>query len=269
MDINDRLNPDDARPDAPSQRQVKQLLKYKTLVKQLRLQLIQSMRIPMTEEIIASLVHEVSNPLYAIQLAVSHALTDIEPERKAQLLQGVLEQVEHIADLTKKLRNFYRSPQGVQKSVEIRSFLGEALSFLDPYLKRKHIKISTKIEGAPVFIEADSNRLKLAVFSVFKISIDAMKGAERKELEVRVMDGENQVVVEISTSGYSWPKEAVDDISDSFSVKGEVLESRIELSIWRQIIENYGGKVQIQSSSGIGTKFQMYLPRQAAPCLPS
>ena len=151
----------------------------------------------MDEEIIASFVHEINNSLYAIQLSVSHALTDLEPERKTQLLEGVLQQIDQIADLTKKLRDFSRSFQEISE-IEVKSFLKEIISLLAPYLKRKRIQLNTQFEGAPIFIKTNLNQLKEELFNLIKrIDIGKVgKSSGPRELEIKVTDKGDQIIIE-------------------------------------------------------------------------
>ncbi len=151
----------------------------------------------MDEEIIASFVHEINNSLYAIQLSVSHALTDLEPERKTQLLEGVLQQIDQIADLTKKLRDFSRSSQEISE-IEVKSFLREIISLLAPYLKRKRIQLNAKFEGAPIFIKANLNQLKEEFFNLIKRTGlgEVGKSSGTRELEIKITEEGDRVIIE-------------------------------------------------------------------------
>lgn len=152
----------------------------------------------MDEEIIASFVHEINNSLYAIQLSVSHALTNLEPERKTQLLQGVLQQIDQIADLTKKLRDFSKSSQGVSE-IEVKSFLKEMISLLTPYFKRKRITINTQFEGTPIFIKVNSNQLKEEFLNLIKRTETEVVGRSSgaRELEIKVAEEGDRIIIEV------------------------------------------------------------------------
>jgi signal transduction histidine kinase len=78
------------------------------------------------------------------------------------------------------------------------------------------------------------------------------------------MDGHNSknwVVIQVNDSGSGIPEEVLEKVFDPFfTTKDADQGTGLGLSISKKIIEEFSGKIEIQSKQGVGTTVNIYLP---------
>jgi signal transduction histidine kinase len=113
------------------------------------------------------------------------------------------------------------------------------------------------------WLQADADRLTMAVDALIENAVDHTDEAGRIELSAR-FDGEN-VVITVADSGSGIPAEDMDRIFSRFS-RLDAGRSRaaggfgLGLAIVKAIAEAHDGSVQVRSRVGEGSEFELHLP---------
>ena len=75
------------------------------------------------------------------------------------------------------------------------------------------------------------------------------------------MRGADHVAVEVADNGSGIPADVLPKIFDPFfTTKAVGKGTGLGLSICYKIVENHGGKLEVQSTPGMGTRFILVLP---------
>jgi signal transduction histidine kinase len=90
-------------------------------------------------------------------------------------------------------------------------------------------------------------------------AIQAIEGVGEVTIRTSVRDA--MVVVEIMDDGVGIPDEHLHRIFDpGFTTKGVKVGTGLGLSIAFRIVENHGGKIEVESKPGAGSTFRIILP---------
>jgi two-component system sporulation sensor kinase A len=100
--------------------------------------------------------------------------------------------------------------------------------------------------------------------NLIKNAIDAMENGGN--IVLHVMEIKESIQIQVMDQGCGIPKELLDKIGEPFYTTKEK-GTGIGLMVCYQIIENYGGMIEMDSTEGIGTTFTITLPT-AAKSLP-
>jgi signal transduction histidine kinase len=76
----------------------------------------------------------------------------------------------------------------------------------------------------------------------------------------KVSDRKNAVVFELSDNGPGIPEEIKGHLFESFVTSGKERGTGLGLAIVKKIIDEHRGNIDIQTSKGKGTTFQVKLP---------
>ena len=87
-------------------------------------------------------------------------------------------------------------------------------------------------------------------------------GKETGDIYIRTKEKNNNLIIEIEDTGVGISKENLTKVFEPFfTTKGVGEGTGLGMSISYKIIESHGGKINIDSEVGKGTKFTITLPK--------
>lgn len=145
--------------------------------------------------------------------------------------------------------------------IDLMDLMKDVLKLIEPSANNKGIKI--KIDGQGVLIKGDREGLTEVFTNIVENAIKYNK--KDGFVDIDVNEGLEQAVISIEDSGIGIPEEEKERIFDRFyrvdASRGVTVGSGLGLSIVRTIIEAHGGRVEVKSEIGKGSKFQVFLPK--------
>lgn len=230
--------------------------------KRLEKQLAQTEHLASIGQLAAGVAHEINNPLGVIKCYAdlirtnvkidSQALTDVEIIKKhTKICQKIVDD----------LLNFSKSSEPQKISTNIHDGLNDVLSLLDQQLIKYHIKVQQKFcQNMPMII-ADPEKLKQIYLNLIMNAIQSIKNHGCIIIETAFVKEMNTVVIRISDTGSGIPIKTLDRIFDPFFTTKKPGEGTgLGLSITYGIIRDHGGKIEVESTPGMGTTFTITLP---------
>ncbi|MBI1910381.1 MAG: HAMP domain-containing protein [Deltaproteobacteria bacterium] len=145
--------------------------------------------------------------------------------------------------------------------IDLMDLMKDVLKLIEPSANNRGIKI--KIDGQGVLIKGDREGLTEVFTNIVENAIKYNK--KDGFVDIDVNEGLEQAVISIEDSGIGIPEEEKERIFDRFyrvdASRGVTVGSGLGLSIVRTIIEAHGGRVEVKSEIGKGSKFQVFLPK--------
>jgi two-component system, NtrC family, sensor kinase len=225
--------------------------------------------------LVASVAHEINNPLaYTLGnlgLAGSE-LERIKSQSSDASLQSALERVmrglrdaeegaERVASTVKELRAFGRMEERSQRPVDPRACVDWALRLTGNQLLQQ-ARLITSLREVPNVL---ANELKLSqvVVNLLTNAVQALTG-EREDNEVRVgtwTDETGAAVIEVEDNGRGMSEEVRLSVFEPFfTTKPAGHGTGLGLSICRTIVASFGGQISVESAPGQGSRFRVRLP---------
>jgi signal transduction histidine kinase/DNA-binding NarL/FixJ family response regulator len=248
---------------------LKRLLRQR---EQTQAQLVQTEKMAALGRLVASLAHEINNPLQAIQGCLTLANEDLgHPEEQIQITD--LKEYVHIAeseilritDILTRMRNFYRPTYSERHPADVHDVLESVLGLANKQLQYSEVKIKQDWSKSLPNPKIDSNHLKQVLLNILLNSIDAMPNGGILTIHtstdrVRLTENISDIVrIEFSDTGVGISPEEQSRIFEPFFTTKR-RGSGLGLSISYGIIKEHGGDIQVQSQPGEGTTFSILLP---------
>jgi CheY-like chemotaxis protein len=221
------------------------------------------------DEFIATLSHELRNPLAPIRAAAKViASSDAEPSQ-LQRAQFIIErQVKHMALLLDDLLDIARITQGKLQIKKVRVALSDivdsAVEAVRPAIKDKSHQLSLSLPSEPVLLDADPLRLSQVLSNLL---MNAAKYSDAGSQIVLVCTVHDEMLsLLVKDNGIGIAPESISGIFEMFSqVDGQTGRSDgglgIGLALVRGLTELHGGSVTARSSGlGHGSEFIVRLP---------
>jgi PAS domain S-box-containing protein len=228
------------------------------------------------DEFLATLAHELRNPLAPIRQAVRIARSPQVTEAQLRWSHDVIErQATHMSLLLGDLLDAARVTEGKlelrKERVELAAIIDTAIETARPLIDARRQRLNLALPSQPVALQVDALRLAQVVANLLTNaakysnrdgSIDLSASLEREGIVVRVRD-----------AGIGIERDMLPRVFDMFSQATSAIDRSegglgIGLAIVKGIVELHGGRVEASSEGpGKGSEFTVDLPNSLAPSL--
>jgi signal transduction histidine kinase len=209
-------------------------------------------------QLAAGLAHELRNPLSAISGAVEILGSDVKPtEENLRLVRMATQEVERLNLLVEDFLILTMPIQKLTTQVDLGLIISDTVESFTKTIRRGNIEIINQVEKG-IYVQADSYRLKQAVWNLLLNSVDAMPIGGLIMIKSRTED--NSAIIEISDEGKGVDENFISRIFEPFFTTKEV-GTGLGLAIVQKVIEGYNGNINVISSRGNGATFVITLPR--------
>jgi signal transduction histidine kinase len=216
---------------------------------------------------IANVSHELRTPMTSIRGFVEGILDGtIPPERQNHYLTIVRDETNRLNRLVNDLLDLAKMEAGEMKltlmPVDINELLRKCVIKLETLLLEKDLTVDADFEEDGILVKADADAIERVVYNLMHNAIKfTPAGGNIKLLTVVQKD---KVEVTVKDNGAGIDEEELDMIWDRF-YKSDKSRSRdktgtgLGLAIVRNIINEHGQKIWVESKAGEGTSFTFTL----------
>ncbi len=170
--------------------------------------------------------------------------------------------VKRIAVIVENLRGFARLDQADVDRVDLHLAIAGSLELIRGQLERRHITVEQHEGGLlpVVCAPAQINQVVLNLLVNAMQAIEATgRGGGRIEIDTRAQDDE--VILEVADDGCGIPEANLPRIFDPFFTTKPVGQGTgLGLAISHGIVTDHGGRVEVESTPGRGSRFRVILP---------
>jgi len=238
-----------------------------TEFRQMQEQIRRMDRLAVAGELAAGIAHEIKNPLASLSGSIQMLKDDLVFGPTEQRLMDItMRETERINGLVNEFLLFSRPEKTVDQSVEVNEVISDTLEMLknSPELSRP-IRIDKNfVENLCVYI--DSQRLQQVIWNLVLNAVQEMKNSGRLSIvtAIRTERGsgnsqEKLAEISISDTGPGILLENQGKVFDPFFTTKEQ-GTGLGLTIVHRIVENYGGKIYLESDGRSGTTFRLHFP---------
>lgn len=232
------------------------------------------------------LLQELLSPLTSVLAATSELLTDLgaaEPDAVAiaaqrldlqaqlqaltdsglvdeapALLDDAVHGVDTIRDLVVNLRNFSRVDAEQLTGVDVHECLEQTLRIAGNLL-RDRVEVLRQYGAVPA-VQAAPAQINQVLLNLVTNAVQAIEHTQGRLLLKTYVDGE-WVCIQVQDNGKGIAAEQLSRIFDPFFTTKPVGQGTgLGLSICHQIVQAHGGRIQVASAPGRGTRFTLRLP---------
>ena len=224
------------------------------------------------DEFLATLAHELRNPLAPIRNAAELCARVIPIESPAHPAIGIVKrQVGQLSRIVDDLLDVSRISQRridlKMDIVELDQLIDMACETVAPLMREKQHELSVIHTNEPVYVRGDSGRLVQALANVLNnaAKYTEVRGQIRVSTEVRG----DLVSIEIADNGAGISADLLPRVFELFTQSERTLDRAqgglgIGLSIVKQLVEMHGGQCVARSPGiGRGSTFEITLPRSS------
>lgn len=231
------------------------------LEQDIRSQLIQSERLALVGRLLASVSHELNNPLQAIQNALfllkeEHGLSS----QGRQDLGIVLSEAERMAALIERLRSAYRPIRGKDfQPVELNQLIEDVYALIGTHMRHKDIAFEFFPDPNLHPVSGISDQLRQVVLNLFLNAVEVMRPGGHLTVQTQNLFEKNEVYFSVKDTGPGIEAEILPRIFDAF-ITSKHTGTGLGLTITHDILEQHRGRIIAENHPQGGAVFRVWLP---------
>jgi PAS domain S-box-containing protein len=222
-------------------------------------------------ELVASIAHEVNQPLAAIVTNSHAALRWLEREEPdyqevVAALQRVHRDAAHAGNVITRIRGFLKKEGLKRVRLDIPGMIDALLQMLHRILIQAAVSVEVRIAPQLPEVRGDQVQLQQVILNLLVNAIDAVRLQEERGRRIVVTVREQvagSILFSVEDSGPGVPADIAGAIFEPFhSTKSDGLG--MGLAISKSIVENHGGTLWLDASSADGARFAFTIPVRAS-----
>ncbi|MGN8342792.1 AAA family ATPase [Pseudomonas sp. SMV71] len=235
--------------------------------REVQAELAHANRVATMGQLVASIAHEVNQPIAASILNANAALRWLnaqppEIDEVRQVLGRLIVDANRAADVLGRIRGHIRKAPPQKGPVDINAAIDEMIEFTRGQIIKSGAAIQTRLAHGLPLVVGDRVELQQVLLNLIMNALEAMTAVsegERQLLVCAALDPTGCVMVSVSDSGPGFASQSTDLVFTSFyTTKPTGLG--LGLSICRSIIEAHGGILRAAPNQPRGATVQFTLP---------
>jgi signal transduction histidine kinase len=221
-------------------------------------------------DFVSGVSHELKTPLTLIRLYTETLLDEeqFRPEERKGFYQIILRESERLTHLIERALDFgrldRREKQYHLEEGNLAPFIAQTIQVYGEYLKRRGFSVETNLASALPAVAFDPDAVAQAVVNLLDNA--AKYSGDSKFVGVRLLAEDSTVIFEVEDRGIGVQADEHEKIFQQFYRSGTRSGKGgygLGLFLVKHIMDAHGGRVEVQSEVGRGSRFRLVFPAGA------
>ena len=218
-------------------------------------------------ELMASLAHEVNQPLAAVVTNAQAclrwlALEPPRPDEARAAVERIVRDSNRASEVIQRIRALVKKSEPQMVALDINDLIREAISLEQREMLNQRVSLRTELASALPPVLGDRVQLQQVVINLVMNALEAMAPVTDRPRDMLIRsqrDDSNEVLVAVQDSGTGIDSENSERLFNAFFTT-KPTGMGMGLSICRSIIAAHGGRLWVSPNAEHGATFQFTLP---------
>lgn len=220
------------------------------------------------EDVLGMVTHDLKNPLLAISLNSELLSTLVSNKEKLSAIQAISSRIQNSTTQALRLIQDVLTEKKIelgtfslcQAWVNLESLVYGCLDVMEPIAKRKPLRFEKKIPQEDIRVFCDRNRILQVLSNLLGNAIKFTPSGGAVSLEVQIKSEE--IIFIVSDTGPGIPSENIPHLFERYWQERKTAQEGmgLGLAIAKGIVEAHRGRVWVESTVGMGSKFYFTIP---------
>jgi K+-sensing histidine kinase KdpD len=221
-------------------------------------EMVQNERLSAVGRMASVIIHDIKNPMGTLRVYAQVMKKKSGNEEAAKLADEMIHQVDRFVNMTQEILDFTRGVSTSNfKELEFSDVMNGVLDFIEKDLEKNKITLTKNVKFKGL-VRLDQDKMVRVFYNIASNARDAM--SEGGSLTVATEAQEGNVRIDFMDTGSGMPEEVKNRIFEPFMSYGKKHGTGLGMAIVKKVIDDHGGKIEIDSILGKGTTIRIYLP---------
>ncbi|MES9872672.1 MAG: ATP-binding protein [Candidatus Sedimenticola sp. 6PFRAG7] len=244
--------------------EIRERIKTEEQLRQTHEELIQAEKLAALGQMSAGLVHEINQPLSAMQTFLASTRLLLNRDDKSSVeenLDDIEAMVRRMNSIVSHLKSFASKSKGQTTRVALDEVVENALLLMRPRLKRDSVTLEWQPPSDAVCVYGDEIKLEQIMINLIRNALDAMQYQEQeRKLGISVLTEDKKVTVQITDTGPGIMDADLPRVFDPFFTTKEPGQGLgLGLSVSFGIAKEFGGNIEAENRTEGGAVFRLSL----------
>ncbi len=222
----------------------------------------------MKTETLQLVSHELRTPLTSIQ-GLSDVLLKfpVAADESREMLGVINAEAVRLSETINRYLDLTRLESGAQRlrlaPLDCKGLIADCIRKLAVFAAERGVRLRSQIEPDLPALQADAQLLAQAISNLLSNAIKY--SPSNTEVVVTAERRQNQLAISVRDQGFGIPPEAQERIFEKFfrlerDASSNVVGTGLGLSLVKEIVEQHGGQITVESAPGAGSTFTILLP---------
>lgn len=217
----------------------------------------------------AAVAHEINNPIAAIT-GIAQAISDLKQTPLCRNAGGIdccpeliLEHAKRVASITRQIAELTAPHSPEPELLDLNALVRNTCNFIKYDQRFRDIDLIIEPDHALDAIVAVADHLTQVLMNLLINAADAVEAATDRKPTIRVLTrtADGGVLISVSDNGCGMDRAVLSRVfDDSFTTKPVGKGCGLGLFLCKKLVEQHGGRIEIESTPGVGTTAQIWLP---------
>jgi len=229
--------------------------------------LVQSERLSSLGEVVAGVAHELNNPLTSVIGYGRFAHNASADSDQRQDLERMVDSAERCKKIVQNLLSFSRQHNAEKQNGDLNECVEKVIEIKSYHLRSSQINFKLELDRSIPRTRFDFHQLEQVVLNMINNAEHAVAGIKQDGGRIVIETGVvgDEIFVAIDDNGYGVPDAVRDRIFDPFFTTKDVGQGTgLGLSVSFGIVQEHGGRIDLEWEGRSGSRFVVYLPIVAA-----
>ncbi len=207
-------------------------------------------------KMVASVSHEIKNPLGIIRSTaeiLGKRISKVAPGNE-HLASIIVEETSRLNNIVTEFLDFARPSDPKMISTSLNSLVERVNVFMEPEFTTKSISSVLKLDPSIPEIKMDGEKIYQVLLNIVVNAVQAMEGGGSLTIETQGGHDSTVGIIKITDSGPGMSKEKIEQIFKPFFTDKN-RGSGLGLAIAKKIIEKHDGEIRVASKENFGSTF--------------
>ena len=227
--------------------------------RQLEAELHQSEKLASMGRMVASIAHEIRNPLGIIRSSAEFLMRrhkNVDPASQP-ILQAIYDESCRLGTTVNDFLDYARPRQPRQDEVNVVDVINKAMAFLGGEFQRQGVEVELELPH-PFFLSGDPDLLYRAFYNVLINAQQAIQGTGRIVIRGTRLDN-GDVELSFQDNGPGFPPDELDKPLDPFYTTKDT-GTGLGLPIVQSIVASHGGTLELANAPEGGDVIRLFFP---------